>query len=87
MGLALSGMSGLVAGAGLLALCGLWLEGVRLAGRRLRAGQASELLGQPFARQPAGTGQWRALAVCRWPAPPGIGPTKTATLDASALAQ
>jgi Ca2+-transporting ATPase len=38
MGLALPGAAGLAAAAGLLALCGLWLELVRLTGGRLRAG-------------------------------------------------
>jgi Ca2+-transporting ATPase len=41
MGLALPGAAGLAAGAVLLALCGLWLEGVRLAGRRSGPGRRS----------------------------------------------
>ncbi len=41
MGLALPGAAGLMAGAGLLALCALWLELERLAGRLLRPGSRS----------------------------------------------
>ncbi|MEO6321590.1 MAG: cation transporting ATPase C-terminal domain-containing protein, partial [Polaromonas sp.] len=38
MGLVLPGLAGLAAGAGLLALCTVWLELVRQAGRRLGPG-------------------------------------------------